>query len=106
MAKRKPKKKPSPKAANIPAWECPKCGACHPVTVTVCCAPQCPTGIRLRPPFQPFQPGIIPLMPDRPIEEWPRGVPQWWTRPPNITCTVHPSAGPDYQNSGFREVKP
>lgn len=100
------KKKANKKTTTIPAWECPKCGACHPITVTVCCAPKPPAGIRPRLPFQPFQPGIIPRMPNRPLEEWPKSPPQRWTWPPDITCTVHPSAGPDYQNSGFREVTP
>lgn len=87
MAKRKTK--PAKKqTATLPAWECPKCGACHPITVTACCAPQ------------RFQPGIIRF------DEWPKIPPQRWTWPPDIICTVHPSAGPDYQNSGFREVKP
>lgn len=127
MAKRKakPVKK---KTATLPTWECPKCGACHPITITVCCAPTPkPSDFRPRPASLP--PGTIPtipkqptrVIPDRPlgpfevpipwprpfdVNDWPRSVPQWWTNPPEITCTVHPSAGPDYQNSGFREVKP
>ena len=27
---------------TIPAWECPKCGATHPITVNTCCQPKDP----------------------------------------------------------------
>lgn len=33
----KNKPKPTPKVRNtIPAWECPKCGRTHPITVQTC----------------------------------------------------------------------
>ncbi len=89
--------------ATIPAWTCPKCGATHPITVDSCCKPvavpslpvpkQPEPPIRIRPPKPyevPFQPGIIPAEPwPRPFNprDFPRGVPQWWTWPPDITCS-------------------
>ena len=114
--KRKPARKTKKPTATIPAWACPKCGATHPITVPTCCkraapcplpsTPKPPTRVRLPRPFDtPYQPGIIPLTPYDP-RDYPRNVPQWWTWPPSITCTVHPSAGPDYQNPGLREVQP
>ncbi len=105
-------KKPKPArkitAPSIPAWTCPKCGAAHPITVPTCCGPTPPAtpnapvvpkrrnpfGTPLQPgitPIQPFQPGIIPVQPyPRPFDpfDFPRGVPQWWTFPPDITCEV------------------
>ena len=104
MASKKPKpaRKTKKTTATIPAWTCPKCGATHPITVSVCCkpaatsplpsAPKPPTRVRLPHPFDtPYQPSITPFIPI-PCEprDYPRNVPQWWTFPPNITCEVRP----------------
>lgn len=43
------KKKPAKIVPSVPAWQCPKCGATHPIMVGTCCAP-------LVPPYKPEEP--------------------------------------------------
>lgn len=64
--KNKPAQPKKQKSATIPAWECPRCGRTHPITVTTCeCGPTNP----YRYPFSPKYP------------EWPY---------PPVTCTPKP----------------
>lgn len=48
---------------TIPAWKCPSCGTCHPITVTACCPPIDKT---MYPP--PRNPWGDPLRPPPPYE--------------------------------------
>jgi hypothetical protein len=55
--KKKTKKTKSQIKPTVPAWQCPKCGATHPITVFTCCAPKV-----------------------APIDDWPRN-PYPWQNP-------------------------
>ena len=100
--KPKPARKTKNPTATIPAWTCPKCGATHPITVPTCCKPAADAPL----PNAPKPPDRVrPLGPYECPIPWSGPIPLWWSYPPDITCTVHPSAGPDYQNPGFREVQ-
>lgn len=68
------KKTKAKNLATVPAWECPKCGTTHPVTVDSCCK-NSKRNEGYVPPYMPSNPFAPPIVPLNPYDPQPYFVP-------------------------------